>query len=268
MLNRIFTVAVSTVAALVLAPAAMAEPEAFHQTTAESEIKVDHQAWDAILATYLSRSKENVTFFDYAGVTDADKSALKTYIGDLAEVDPTALNYNEAFAYWANLYNAVTIDVVLDHYPVKSILRITSGLRPGPWKRKLVTVNGERLSLDNIEHDILRAHFKDPRVHYAVNCASYGCPNLAEKAFTGENLEEMLNAGARDYINHPRGVSIEDGRVTASSIYKWFQEDFGGSKTAVIEHMKLYASPELSAQLENVFTINKFEYDWSLNQAP
>ena len=183
-------------------------------------------------------------------------------------VDPTALNYNEAFAYWANLYNAVTIDVVLDHYPVKSILRIMSGLRPGPWKRKLVTVNGERLSLDNIEHDILRVHFKDPRVHYAVNCASYGCPNLAEKAFTGGNLEEMLDAGARDYINHPRGVSIVDGRVTASSIYKWFQEDFGGSKTGVIEHMKLYASPELKAQLDDVFTINKFEYDWSLNQTP
>ena len=255
---------VSTMAAAI-APQAIASPENFHQTNATSQVQIDNKIWNDILSTYLSRTKENVTLFDYEAVTDADKAALKVYINSLSEIDPTELNENEAFAYWSNLYNALTIDIVLNHYPVKSILRITSGLRPGPWKRKLVTVNGEKLSLDNIEHDILRAYFKDPRVHYAVNCASNGCPNLAETAFTGAALNTMLDAGARDYINHPRGVSIDDARVTASSIYKWFQEDFGDSKEGVIAHLKQYAEPELKAQLDIAATINNYEYDWSLN---
>jgi len=252
--------------AATIAPQAAASPENFHQTSAKSETQVDNRVWNNILSTYLSRTEDNVILFDYEAVTNADKMALKTYINSLADLDPTRLNEKEAFAYWANLYNALTIDVVLDHYPVKSILRITSGLRPGPWKRKLVTVNNERLSLDNIEHDILRAHFKDPRVHYAVNCASNGCPNLAETAFTGANLEEMLDTGARDYINHARGVSIDGTRVTASSIYKWFQEDFGDSKKDVIAHLKQYAEPELKAQLDTITTIKNYEYDWSLNK--
>lgn len=257
---------VSTTVAIGSVPAAIAGPDAFHKTTQESVARVDHAAWDRVLSTYLSRASDNITVFDYGAVSDADKKALKDYIAALEQVDPTGLNRNEAFAFWANLYNAVTINVVLDNYPVKSILRIRSGLRPGPWKRKLVTVNGEKLSLDNIEHDILRASFSDPRVHYAVNCASYGCPNLAEKALTGDNLEEMLDAGARDYVGHPRGVSINGNRVIASSIYKWFQEDFGGSKAGVIEHLKTYADPELRMKLDGVSTIDGFEYDWSLNE--
>jgi hypothetical protein len=267
MTTRPFLTALFSVFALFSLPLAAADVESFHQSDDTSDTRIDHTEWDRILAAYLSRTEDNVNLFDYAGVSAADKAALKAYIASLEAVDPTSLNRNEAFAYWANLYNAVTIDVVLENYPVKSILRIRSGLRPGPWKRKLVTINGEELSLDNIEHDIMRKYLRDPRIHYAVNCASYGCPNLAEKAFTGDNLEEMLDAGARAYINHPRGITIEDGRVTASSIYKWFQEDFGGTEAGVIEHMKPYAEPALKAQLETISDIDRFKYDWALNQA-
>ncbi len=267
MIRRILRAAlISTTITMISVPTAIAGPDAFHKTTEASVTRVNHSAWDRILSTYLSRTFDNITVFDYSAVSDADREALKDYITSLEQIDPTDLNRNEAFAFWANLYNAVTIDIVLDSYPVKSILRIRSGLRPGPWKRKLVTVNGEALSLDNIEHDILREHFRDARVHYAVNCASYGCPNLAKKAFTGDNLEEMLDAGALDYVNHPRGVAIDGKRVTASSIYKWFQEDFGGTDAGVIAHLKIYATPELKAKLDGVSAIDRFKYDWSLNE--
>ena len=265
MTRHILSVTLLLISALLVTPVA-ATPESFHQTTDTSEKKVDHSAWDSILATYLSHTEDNLSVFDYAAVTDADKISLKAYINALEQIDPTSLNRDEAFAYWANLYNAVTIDIVLDNYPVKSILRIRSGLRPGPWKRKLVNVNEEALSLDNIEHDILRVYFRDPRVHYAVNCASNGCPNLASKAFTGENLEEALDVGARNYINHPRGVSLDGKRVTASSIYKWFKEDFGGTDAGVIDHFKQYAAPDLKAKLDGVSSIDRFEYDWALNE--
>ena len=259
--------ALSLATTALLAPInAVANPEQFHSYAAENTQTVDHQIWDAFLGAHVSRTDDNRTRFDYAGVTDAEHDTLKTYIAVLARLDPTTLSRNEAFAYWANLYNALTIDIVLEKYPVKSILRIRSGLLPGPWKRKLITVNGEKLSLDNIEHDILRPFFNDNRVHYAVNCASYGCPNLAERALTGANLDAMLDQGARDYVNHPRGVTIKDGKVTASSIYKWFKEDFGDSEQGVLDHLASYADPSLKAQLEAATEIHRYDYDWALNE--
>lgn len=266
MMKNMFTALLFALTSVVTMPAQADDIEDFHAVSETSKTRIDHTAWDGILTKFTSRTDDNITVFDYAAATDADKAALKAYIRSLEQVDPTALSRNEAFAYWANLYNAVTVDVILDNYPVKSIMRIRSGLRPGPWKRKLVTVNGEALSLDNIEHDIMRAYFQDPLVHYAVNCASYGCPNLSQKAFTGDNLEEMLDAGARDYVNHPRGVMMDDAGVTASSIYRWFQEDFGGSEAGVIAHLKEYAEPDLKEKLEGVSSIDRFDYDWSLNE--
>ncbi|MEO1544549.1 MAG: DUF547 domain-containing protein, partial [Pseudomonadota bacterium] len=197
-------------------------------------------------------------------------------VSKLEAVDPRKLGRNEQFAYWANLYNAKTIDVVLDHYPVDSIRKITinEGLfgflkksvgAGGPWKAKVVTVAGTKLSLDNIEHDIMRPVFSDPRVHYAVNCASYGCPNLRRTAFTGATLEQQLDEGAKAFVNHPRGISVKNGSVTASSIYQWFQKDFGGNAKGVLDHSRKYAADDLKAQLEGVTEIGRYEYDWSLN---
>ncbi|MGI9411758.1 MAG: DUF547 domain-containing protein, partial [Hyphomicrobiaceae bacterium] len=126
-------------------------------------------------------------------------------------------------------------------------------------------VAGQDLSLDDIEHGILRPIFRDPRVHYAVNCASIGCPNLRLAAFTGANLEKELDAGARDYINSPRGLVFRGGKTTASSIYKWFQEDFGGNQAGVLAHVKKYANNKVKAKLAKTRQIDDFAYDWGLN---
>lgn len=238
---------------------------------------VDHSAWDQILKAHITADTTGLNRFDYGKLKAGDHDKLKAYVAQLEAVDPATLNRPEQFAYWANLYNAKTIDIVVDHYPVGSIreisineglfgfLKKSAGLA-GPWKTPVVTVSGEKLSLDNVEHDIMRKIFKDPRVHYAVNCASIGCPNLNKNALTGENLEAELEKGAVAFINTPRGVDVDaSGNVTASSIYSWFQVDFGGTEASVLDHVRKYAKPELLTRLEGRTDIASFEYDWTLN---
>ncbi len=232
---------------------------------------VDHSAWDQLLKTYVKPSADGLNRIDYAAFKRDDHAALKTYIGGLQSVNPNTLGRAEQFAFYANLYNAKTIDIVLDHYPVESIKNISLGgglfasFSGGPWKTKVVTVNGTALSLDDIEHGILRKTFKDPRVHYAVNCASIGCPNLAAEALTGARLNAQLDAGARSYINHPRGLRFEGRNLIASSIFKWFKEDFGGTDQGVINHARKYAGADLAAKLKTTKSIGGYAYDWSLN---
>ena len=195
---------------------------------------VDHASWTNLLATYVVASADGINRVRYADFKRDGHAALKAYVKVLEAVDVAQLSRSEQMAFWANLYNAKTIDIVLDAYPVKSIKDISLGggllaaVTGGPWKAKVLKVSGESLSLDDIEHGILRPVFKDPRVHYAVNCASIGCPNLMREAFTGATLDAQLDAGARAYVNHPRGITVTGSEVTASSIYDWFGADFGG----------------------------------------
>jgi hypothetical protein len=127
-------------------------------------------------------------------------------------------------------------------------------------------VEGRRLTLDQIEHAILRREFDEPRIHYAINCASIGCPNLKASAWRADTLNADLDAAARAYINHSRGVSVAaNGRVSASSIYQWFSADFGGSDARVLAHIRHYAAPALRARLEGADDISRYAYDWSLN---
>ncbi len=165
----------------------------------------------------------------------------------------SALRRPEQLAYWINLYNALTVQVVLDHYPVASIhdIAISPGLLAiGPWDKPLIEIEGAAVSLNDIEHRILRPIWRDPRIHYAVNCASIGCPDLQARAFTAETAEALLEAAARAYVNHPRGARVEAGELTVSSIYAWYREDFGGTEAGVIAHLKRYAAPELAKALE------------------
>ena len=214
--------------------------------------------------------RRGVNRLAYSRVSAADRAALDDYIDRLAAFEISRYGRDEQLAYWINLYNALTIAVVLDHYPVKSILdiAISPGLFSiGPWGKKLVTVDGEALSLDDIEHRILRPIWRDPRIHYAVNCASIGCPNLATMAFTGANAEDMLTRTARDYVNNPRGAELRNGRLVVSSIYEWYKEDFGDSDVGVIRHLRQYAQPNLAAALDGVTRIAADDYDWALNEA-
>jgi hypothetical protein len=232
---------------------------------------VPHDAWNTILKQFLKIGSDGINRFAYASARDA-RSSIESYIAFLTNgpFAITQLPRNSQLGIWINIYNALTVKVVLDHYPVKSIrdIRISPGLfSAGPWGKKLVTIEKQDVSLDDIEHRILRPIWKDPRIHYAVNCASIGCPNLQREAFTPDNAGSLLDAAARAFVNHPRGVQIINGKLVVSSIYVWFKEDFGGDDAGVIRHLKRYASPELAAKLDTVTRIGDDQYDWSLNDA-
>ena len=234
---------------------------------------INHGAWQAILDGYLrTDDPSGIHLFDYGGLkaNPGDRERLQGYLAHLEAMDPRRYSRDEQMAYWINFYNALTIETVVEGYPVDSIKSIHRGIVPlsGPWGDERATVAGQRLTLDNMEHDILRALWRDPRIHYAVNCASLGCPNLAPTVFTAANLEEMMDAAARDYVNHPRGASLRDGSSgTVSSIYTWFREDFGGTEAGVVEHLLRYAGPELAERLRNFGGGFDYEYDWDLNDA-
>ncbi|MGL4489387.1 MAG: DUF547 domain-containing protein [Rhizobiaceae bacterium] len=199
----------------------------------------------------------------------ARKADLDGVVAAYQTVSAKAMSANAAKAFWINLYNATTLKVIVDHYPVKSIKDIKLGggglFGSGPWSAKLVTVDGRALSLDDIEHKILRKTFKDPFIHYALNCASYSCPNLATIPYSAVNSAELMRESAKDYVNHPRGIDIKDGSITASKIYSWYAGDFGG-KGKLKDHWKAQASPEKAALIEPA-KISTFTYDWSLNNA-
>ena len=231
--------------------------------------------YNKLLQTYVSIGSDGVTRVDYARwrSSAADRKALESYITEMSARKPSGMARAEAFAYWGNLYNAITLKVILDRYPVASIRDIKSDnwfdpkAYTGPWRQERVTVEGKRLSLDNIEHDIMRPTFKDPRVHYVVNCASYGCPNLMNRIWTAATLEADLDAAARAFINHPRGVTVlANGSLKVSSIYKWFIADFGGNDAGLIAHFRQYAGPVLAKSLTAATRIADDDYDWSLNR--
>jgi len=233
--------------------------------------RLDHSEWQALLDGYLiTDDPSGVNLVDYAKLqaNDADRERLGAYIDYLQGLDPRRYAKDVQMAYWINLYNAVTVRVVLDEYPVASIKDIHEGLIPGtgPWGDVHAMVAGEPLTLDNIEHDILRPIWQDNRIHYAVNCASMGCPNLAPEPYTAENLEQLLEQGARDYVNHWRGAELLDEAFgVVSSIYYWYHEDFGNSDAGVLEHLRKYAEGDLADQLHDFDGSLDHEYDWTLN---
>jgi len=239
----------------------------------DSSLTVDHRTWDALLGKYLVRSDPSgVNLFHYGAVTSLDRTALEMYLDELQAVKVSALSRPEQIAYWINLYNALTVNTVLEHYPVNSIrdIDISPGLfSNGPWGAKLLNIESEEISLNDIEHRILRPIWRDPRIHFAVNCAALGCPNLQDRAYVPEKLDQMLNDSAIRFINHPRGANIDEtGRLTLSSIYKWFGEDFGDDLDEILEHIRGYASDELKERIPTDGKIKvKYRYDWSLNDA-
>ena len=232
---------------------------------------------DALFGRHVTLPADGIARVAYARwkANTAEMAALDAWIAAAAMRRPSAMPREEAFAFWANLYNALTLKVVLDRYPVRSIRDIRSTGVPfdprqfnGPWRTRLVTIEGRAMSLDDIEHGTMRPTFRDPRVHYAVNCASIGCPNLRPRAFRAATLEAELDDAARAFVNHPRGVTVlADGRLRVSSIYHWFKEDFGGSDAGVIAHLRRHAAPPLAARLAGAAAVAEHAYDWSLNDA-
>ncbi len=232
---------------------------------------VDHQLWQDFLDDYLMFDVYGQSFFDYKNVSETQKENLRIYLFDLQKINPLTLSKNEQKAFWINLYNSVTVDIVLQHFPVKSIRNIGGafgGLIPsGPWGLKVLTVNGHKLSLDDIEHGIFRPKFKDYRIHYALNCASKGCPNLSKVVFTGSNVEQLLVDAEKTFINHLRGVRIQRGKLVVSKIFKWYLTDFVNEEDQLARFLSNVAEPKLKAQIKNYSGRISYEYDWALNEA-
>jgi len=254
--------------ALTLTPlVALAQPETPVSSVIRPQVPApasQHAAWTCLLKKYVHPGVDGLNRVDYAALkaNPADRAALDSYIAGFANMDLSGSGPVE-FAAWANLYNAVTVRYIVEKYPVGSI---RDGYAfGGPWKKITVLAGGQLVSLEDIEHRILRPRFHDPRVHYAVNCASVSCPNLQTTAWEAATLDQDLDAAARAYINSPRGITVADSRITVSSIYNWFEKDFGGSKQAVLDHLLEYADTGLAKEIRANPRIRGYEYDWSLN---
>ncbi len=251
-------------------PASSLADPVFEISDPSSPYAVDHSAWNCLLVRYLTTDVQGLNRIRYRDVTLQDHNALKGYLEYLQSVDTRTLNRDSQLAFWFNLYNAKTVDIVLDNYPIRSIRQVKTKLTDfvGPFDDEAaVTVLGKPLSLNDIESGIVRPVWKDPRIHYALNCASFGCPNLATQAWTAENLDGRLHAAAYEYVNSGRAVSRGIRGVKVAKIFKWYNADFGGSDQAVLNHLLQYADQNTSRLLQGQSSIAGYFYDWSLNDA-
>lgn len=220
---------------------------------------VDHGRFASLLGSHLRNGR-----VDYAGFK-AEETKLDAYLDELSRIDPDQLDRNEQFAFYINLYNAWTIKLILTRYPDVSSIKDLGSLFQSPWQKKVVRLQKQRVTLDYLEHDILRPRFNDPRVHFAVNCASKSCPPLLSEPYTGSDLELQLHRVTQAFINDPHSNFIKSNTLYVSRIFKWFRDDFNND---IIAFFYLYATGELKHQLQNSKTqsIVKFlDYDWSLN---
>jgi hypothetical protein len=220
---------------------------------------VDYGVYAELLSKYVRNG-----MVTYSGFK-AEEGRLDQFLKSLEQVDPEQLPREEQFAYYINAYNAWTIKLILGGYPgVKSIKDLGSLLQ-SPWKKKFVRIHGNVLTLDELEHDILRPRFKDPRVHFAVNCASKSCPPLLAEPYRGDVLDEQLTRATADFLNQPANSRLEGDQLWVSSIFKWFAEDF--SKDVVGFYLK-FARGGLKQKLEadrSRIEVKYMDYDWSLN---
>lgn len=234
---------------------------------AQSERRVDHSAWATFLDRYLVvGTGGTANLVSYRQAADDDRQLLDNYLGQLAATRVGELNRAEQKAYWINLYNALTVRTIVENYPVDSIRDIKSGwFSGGPWDLKLISVDGQELSLNDIEHRILRPIWQDNRIHYAVNCASIGCPNLQPQPFTAAKSEELLDLAAHGYVNSPRGVWFVDNKLIVSSIYTWYRDDFAADQEGLLSYLAELADPEMAARLRDYRGPISDDYDWRLN---
>lgn len=231
----------------------------WQQSNENNAAEISHQTWQEVLTEYVSKQGEN-NLFAYQSVTHTDSAKLDNYLSQMTQLNPLQYSKDEQYAYWVNIYNAITVDLILEEYPVRSITKLGGLFSFGPWDEKVVTINGKTLTLNDIEHRILRPIWQDPRTHYAVNCASLGCPNLQSLAFTAQNSERLLDQAATEFINSGKGAKQQGNKLIVSSIYDWFSADFaidGGVRT----HLEKYR-PELKDAPSKL----EYEYDWSLNE--
>ncbi len=211
----------------------------------------NHSPFNELLEQYVS-TQGNV---NYRGFKN-DKTALRNYITSLSENRPNN-NWSKAekMAYWINAYNAMTIDLILRNYPVKSIKDIKD-----PWKQRLWKLGEKWYNLDEIEHKILRK-MGDPRIHFAIVCASYSCPKLAFEAYTASSLDSQLNIATKEFLRDPERNKLSENNIKLSKIFKWFAEDFK-TNGSLIDFLNLHSDVTIANNAKKTF----MEYSWDLNQ--
>lgn len=218
-------------------------------------VAFDHADWDAVLRVRVNDLGE----FDYSGLAQ-DRMRFDRYLKRLAatspDSDPAAFPTDEErIAYWINAYNALTVEGVLRAYPVRSVRKLDKF-----FKQPAYELGRRTVSLDDVEHEILRKRFSEPRIHFALVCASVSCPRLAPFAFTGAKLDDQLDSRARLFVSERRNVLVDSGAVTLSKIFDWFSGDFkpaGGVPAFITAH----GGPNLAGK-----RLRYRSYDWSLNR--
>ncbi|GJG86910.1 DUF547 domain-containing protein [Gemmatimonadetes bacterium T265] len=230
----------------------------------------DHAAFDALLKAHVRNGLVDYDAF-------ASSADFQSYLGRLAATDPATLGRADQLAFWIDAYNAYTIALITRHHERASIRNInkTFGFVKayGPWKEKLATVGGKRYGLDEIEQDIIRPRYHEPRIHFALVCAAMGCPPLRSEAYTGARLDEQLDDQARAFLLHSPAknrVDVATRTVYLSPIFVEFRDyikDFGGSEAAVGRYVAHYypAGPERTLLESGDFKVVKTNYDWTLN---
>jgi hypothetical protein len=212
--------------------------------------QIDHTLWDKLLSKYVSAEgkvnyqgfKKDPLFAQYLNILSKAKLSDK-------------FSSNERKAFWINVYNAFTIKLITDNYPVKSIRDIE-----GAWDKKFIDIGGQKYSLNQVENEVLRPVFKDARIHFAINCAAISCPRLHNKAFTAANVEELLQKLTSDFINNPAFNSITASGAKISQIFEWYAVDFVGPQ-GIIGFLNTYAKVKANPNAK----ISYFEYNWALN---
>jgi len=216
-----------------------------------SPAPVSHLGLDSLLKKYVSTAGK----VDYAGLK-TNKKALDAYCKYLGEhVPDDSWSKQEQMAYWINAYNAFTLQLIVSNYPIASINKLDKGKT---WDVKRITLGGKKYSLNMIENDILRPKFKDPRVHFAINCAAKSCPPLYNRAFTPETLETTLEARAKAFVTNKQYNTLSNNSAQVSKIFDWYAADFGDVKTFINKYSV--------SQVGRTAAITFQEYNWDLNQ--
>ena len=239
----------------------------WNEADAKSTKVIDHSLLQDFLDKYLKfSSSTSMHLMDYVSVRKVDKESLKTYLNSLAVTDPRKLNRDEQLAYWINLYNALTVDLILKYYPVKSITKLGKGwFRMGPWKDTMISINKRDISLHDIEHRILRPIWNNPKIHYALNCASIGCPDLVPNVYTAKGIDYQLIEAGDLFVNQKKGVNFVSGRMVLSRIFEWYEDDFNGEKGVQAELLE-HANAPLKERIKKYKGRISHHYNWQLNE--
>lgn len=259
---------------LAYTPTVSAAPKAeliefWDDSEALSIMQVDHSDWQDILTAYVDdQHPSGVNRFDYASVTPRDAAKLKSYLSYLQKMEPRQLNSEEAKAFWINLYNAILVDKIVDAYESGSRRAINRLMNGGVESRALKRVSAELLmqeiSLNDIQHGILRPIWKDPRVHFALSNGALSGANIQKTAFTGSNNEELLEKAKAEFMQHPRAVRVEGNSLVLNSVFEWYAADFGDSKSAVLAYISENTSDAMRQAMDGLSRIS-FDYNWDLN---